>query len=236
MLKREELIGSDHIYKDLLERIISLELEPGQLISEHNVCKHYGVSRTIVRKAFSQLEQLKFIEVFPQRGSYVSHIDLDYIADLLFLRTAVEKEVLFEVFYKLSPEARHELYLKLEKNLEEQERCRDERDYFGDFPKLDAEFHKTIIDSVQRYGLFLVLNEYMLHIARWRNFDVVFENRIPRLIKEHWSIAEAIRDGNLALAQRNIGIHLDTISGIVDSATSKFADYFYYKSHKGLPH
>ena len=64
-------------------------------------------------------------------------MDLSHIADLLTLRTAVEKEVLYEIFTELGEAERSQMLKRLEANLKEQEKYRDEADYFGRFPDLE---------------------------------------------------------------------------------------------------
>ena len=117
MLDSNKTYSAEEVYKSILRRIIKLELEPGQLISENQMSIDYGVSRSVIRNAFAKLAQLKFIEVRPQRGTYVTQMDLNYISDLLMLRTAVEKEVIYEMFTKLDDSARVELVKKLDKNI-----------------------------------------------------------------------------------------------------------------------
>ena len=114
----------------------------------------------------------------------------------------------------------------LEANLKEQEKYRDDADYFGRFPDLDAEFHKIMIDSVGRSAMMCMLDSLMLHLARWRNFDVAFDNRVPQLIEEHKKIVEAIVEGNIQKAQECMGRHLETITAIADRATAKYPTYF----------
>lgn len=207
---------SDEIFEQMLNRIIQLRLEPGQLISENQMSAEYGVSRSVIRTVFTRLKQLDFIEIYPQRGTYVSLMDLSHIADLLTLRTAVEKEVLYEIFTELGEAERSQMLKRLEANLKEQEKYRDESDYFGRFPDLDAEFHKIMIDSVGRSAMMRMLDSLMLHLARWRNFDVAFDNRVPQLIEEHKKIFEAIAEGNIQKAQECMGRHLETITAIAD--------------------
>lgn len=217
---------SDEIFEQMLNRIIQLRLEPGQLISENQMSAEYGVSRSVIRTVFTRLKQLGFIEIYPQRGTYVSLMDLSHIADLLTLRTAVEKEVLYEFFTELGEAERSQMLKRLEANLKEQEKYRDEADYFGRFPDLDAEFHKIMIDSVGRSAMMCMLDSLMLHLARWRNFDVAFDNRVPQLIEEHKKIVEAIVEGNIQKAQECMGRHLETITAIADRATAKYPTYF----------
>ena len=115
---------ADQVFKQILRRIIKLKLEPGQLISENQMAKEYGVSRTVIRTVFARLQQLGFLEIYPQRGTYISLIDLHHIEDLLVLRTAVEKEVIYEMFTSLGPMEKNTLVQRLEENLDEQEKCR----------------------------------------------------------------------------------------------------------------
>ena len=61
MLDNNKIYTAEEVYKSILKRIIKLELEPGQLISENQMCIDYGVSRSIIRSAFTKLSQLKFV-------------------------------------------------------------------------------------------------------------------------------------------------------------------------------
>lgn len=222
----EQPLTSDEVFHRILKRIVNLQLAPGQRISENQMAKEYGVSRSVIRTAFARLQQLKLIAIYPQRATYVSLINLSYIADLLMLRTAVEKEVIYEMFTSLKREDRTALVKALEANLAEQEKCRDEKDYFGKFPKIDSAFHKTMIDSVGRNSLLELLSDDMLHIARWRNFDVAFDHRIPQLIEEHRAIVDAIKAGDMLLCQKRMADHLETISDISSRAIAQFPSYF----------
>ena len=80
----------------------------------------------------------------------------------------MEKEVLYEIFTELGEAKRSQMLEHLKENLKEQEKYRDEADYFGRFPELDAEFHKIMIDSVNRSAMMRMLDSLMLHLSRWR--------------------------------------------------------------------
>ncbi|MFU0833583.1 MAG: GntR family transcriptional regulator [Oscillospiraceae bacterium] len=217
---------SDEVFEQILKNIIEFKLKPGQRISENEMSAKFNVSRSIIRTAFARLQQLKFIEVYPQRGTYISLIDLNDIADLLLLRTAVEKEVIFEMFRYLKKETRINLINKLEENMAQQEKCRNEQNYYGKFPSLDSSFHMIMINSVGRKSLVERLSDAMLHIARWRNFDVEFGNRIPQLINEHRAIVDALKRDDMLLAQDKLAEHLETISEISDAAKKIYPEYF----------
>ena len=59
------------IYGILKEKIQFLEMKPGERIIEAELSEQYGVSRTPVREALKRLEEEGFVDIYPQRGTYV---------------------------------------------------------------------------------------------------------------------------------------------------------------------
>ena len=66
----------------------------------------------------------------------------------------------------------------------------------------------------------------MLHISRWRNFDVALGKRMPHLIDEHQRIVNEIKGGDFIKAQQAMADHLETISEIRDKAKEKYSQFF----------
>ena len=83
-----------------------------------------------------------------------------------------------------------------------------------------------MIDSVNRYALVIILSDIMLHISRWRNFDVKFANRIHELVEEHKNIVNGIKSNDLYKAQECMAAHLETITDIYESAIKQYPRYF----------
>ncbi len=92
--------------------------------------------------------------------------------------------------------------------------------------KLDSAFHRAIAESVERYNLIKLLEDLMLHITRWRNFDVALGKRMPHLIDEHRKIVNEIKGGDFVKAQHAMAEHLETISEIRDKAKKNYSQYF----------
>ena len=72
----QEVMSSEEIYEDLCNKIEKLVYLPGYKISENELCKQYGVSRHIIRTAISRLKERTLLTVYPQRGTFVSLIDM----------------------------------------------------------------------------------------------------------------------------------------------------------------
>ena len=216
-------ICSEEIYKDLLDKIINLEYEPGEGISENELCEKYGTTRHAIRSALAQLKEKGLVEVFPQRGTYVSLIDLKQLDDILFLRSAVEQEAL-HVLLKNSDNSilvqRLMECLKKQKNLQT-----SEKDATACY-ELDDEFHKTLLDAVGRGSVQKLYEDAYLHIRRWRNMEVSALKRIKKLPKEHQEIIDAIEKGDEAEALKCISYHIDSVSQFGEEMKQKYPQFF----------
>src|SRR3954452_13682863 len=69
-------LAAAQVFELLRERIISLELGPGTVLSRAALAEEFRVSSTPIRDALMRLETERLIEVFPQHATVVSPIDL----------------------------------------------------------------------------------------------------------------------------------------------------------------
>ena len=218
----EKMLSSDFIYSDILDRIISLKLNPGSKISENKICEDYNVSRSVIRHIFARLAQINFLTVYPQRGTYVNYIDLEYIRNALLIRLSIEKEILYRFMQK---EDKSDTITKMEENMRQQEKFYHENEYLMEFKELDEEFHNYIIMSVENNAILPLINDHLLHISRWRNVYIKSGYKLSKLIDEHKSILEAIEANDTERALRCMTNHIDTVSGIV-SLDPEYISYF----------
>ena len=218
----EKMLSSDFIYSDILDRIISLKLNPGSKISENKICEEYNVSRSVIRHIFARLAQINFLTVYPQRGTYVNYIDLEYIRNALLIRLSIEKEILYRFMQK---EDKSDTITKMKENMRQQEKFYHENEYLMEFKELDEEFHNYIIMSVENNAILPLINDHLLHISRWRNVYIKSGYKLSKRIDEHKSILEAIEANDTERALRCMTNHIDTVSGIV-SLDPEYISYF----------
>ena len=69
-------LSVDEIYQILEGEIVSLEIKPGEMLSENTLCKRFSISRTPVRSALQRLEQNRFVQIIPHKGTIVTPINL----------------------------------------------------------------------------------------------------------------------------------------------------------------
>ena len=85
------------VYNSLKHDILYLNLRPGDMISELEICKQYGISRTPARDAIKALVAEGLLEVRPHVGTFISLIDLSKVSDSVFIREVLEQAVLKEL-------------------------------------------------------------------------------------------------------------------------------------------
>src|SRR3954447_17115476 len=86
-------LAAAQVFELLRERIISLELVPGTVLSRSALAEEFRLSSTPIRDALMRLEAERLVEVFPQHATVVSPIDLSLARQAHFLRRSVELEV-----------------------------------------------------------------------------------------------------------------------------------------------
>lgn len=155
--------GRQYAYRVLYQGIMSLQLPPGAVISDAELSQSLEISRTPIREAIVSLQEAKLVEVFPQKASIVSRIDLDAIEEGVFLRYHAERAVFREAVAKADGAA----IARLRSNLQEQEACLKSGDICGFFAK-DNRFHKELYLTAGRPWVWATVGRIVTHHDRVR--------------------------------------------------------------------
>lgn len=137
-----EQLHPEDIYQTLEYEIVTLKIKPGETISENQLCKRFGISRTPVRAALQRLEQNGFVQIIPCKGTIVTPINLDIADQIVYQRTAVESTVLRDFIQVCSPKEYIEIKHKYDL-LEEMAQTMTDPDNvdINAFLTLDLEMH-----------------------------------------------------------------------------------------------
>ena len=66
---------TDQAYQELEERIVTLQLQPGEVLSETALSEQLGIGRTPIREALQRLAREGLILILPRKGILVSEIN-----------------------------------------------------------------------------------------------------------------------------------------------------------------
>ncbi len=216
-------MSSKDIYEDICNKIENLEYMPGDKLSENELASQYGVSRHIIRGALSSLKNRRLVEVYPQRGTFVSLIDTEYISDILYLRESVEQEAVTRILEKGDVDA---IVAKMRRIGDAQSKLEEGPGYLVEFYELDNLFHEVLLSAVGRpHVMDLIANPY-IHIRRWRNYEVRTPERMKEILAEHSKIADAIEKKDAKAAREILHQHLDTATRYSKPLKEAEAQYF----------
>lgn len=82
---------SNAAYRLLEEKIVTLELAPGSVLSEIALSKMLGIGRTPVREALQRLAREGLINILPRRGILVSEVNIKSQIRMLEVRREIER-------------------------------------------------------------------------------------------------------------------------------------------------
>jgi DNA-binding GntR family transcriptional regulator len=86
-----ELSYTDRAYHEIEERIVTLSLAPGSVLSEQSLANDLKIGRTPIREALQRLARDGLVTVLPRRGILVSAINLETQLKLLEVRRELER-------------------------------------------------------------------------------------------------------------------------------------------------
>ena len=221
--KSRQISTSEKIVDDLLNKIVNLKYVPGELISEGDLCTAYDTTRHTVRGALAVLKERGFVDVYPQRGTFVSLIDLEFIHDVLYLREAIEQESIRRIIDK---GGNVKLIFDLRACLQKQKAIEDVKADPNVFYKLDDEFHDLLLSAVGRPRLPLLYADAFMHVRRWRNMEVGTLERISDLPQEHEEIISAIERADAEGARTIIHHHIDSVTRYGTAMKKKYPEFF----------
>ena len=164
------------VYETLRRRLLTLELPPGAALSENELATAMGVSRTPVRESLILLAEEGLVEVYPQVGSFVSRVDAKSVADVQFLREAIELASLQDI----PPDPDLDLIEEVRANLDRQLAPNiDLEDFFA----LDEAFHHGLLRLGGHASVWLTLLSAKGHLDRARRLGL-HDAKSPRMFAD----------------------------------------------------
>lgn len=217
--------AASQIFGFVRDAIISMELSPGQMISETALAQQFGVSRTPVREALIQLSNIGFVEVLPQRGTYVTKFSMEKILEARFIREALEVAVVTQLAASTNEELRLEAVTACEKIIEDQKIAATDDDALT-FQNLDDDFHQTLASFTQYPRVASLIEGEKAHMDRVRNLSLHVSGQYKRVLSQHTAIIKAIKAGSAEKSAAAMSVHLKDVYNILEVIPQEHPEYF----------
>jgi len=209
MINRQTL--SDQIRDALLERILSNAYQQGDRLVESQIAKEFGVSQAPVREALRDLSAMRFVEQEAFKGSRVRRISKHEIAQIYPVRAALEELAgrLAAAQFKGNTDLLESIYQRMMQAAES--------DDVRALTRLDAQFHRTIIEAADNSVLTTTWESLM--IESW-TFVTAFkvaltDTKLMSVVEMHRPLIEALHAGDAEVVARRLKDHVSDFADVL---------------------
>lgn len=210
-------------YRILRNRIINLDLKPGEALNVSELAEEMGMSRTPVREAIIMLDIAKLVVVRPQSGTFVAPIVLEIAEMEQFARFTLEKEMIHLVCQTMTAvnESRYAENLRLyEFYLNSQAPDREEK-----LMDVDNDFHRIAFLINGKENHFTRMQSSLQHIERLRVLSLL-AIKDDQVYGDHQQIAGALLKRDAAMAEYWLEKHMNRYQEHLPQNKKKFPQYF----------
>ncbi len=209
------------VYLALRRDILNWRLLPGRRLSEKDIAGRMNISKTPVREAFIKLQDEGLLEIRPQRGTYVSLMDMEQIEEVRFTRFCVESTVL-SLFISSSPDEK--ILSSMDSILDTQEQTIAGRDVDG-FVESDDSFHREFFLACGKARTWSFIDHFSPQYKRLRYLSLQNYLDFGKVLAEHRAILSACRRRDSNDALHWLSMHLNKILGESERLREKFPAY-----------
>lgn len=182
-------------YETIRERLVMLDIRPGEPINDDRLAADLGLGRTPVREALKHLEQERLVIAYPRRGTFATAVDMTDLADISEIRKRLEPTAAARAARTASTQARARLGA-----LAEEIAAIGDGDDPREVLRRDVHVHREIYRASGNPHLEQILVSLDGHATRiW----CLFLDRLPDVashVREHVGLLEAIIAGDEAAA------------------------------------
>jgi DNA-binding GntR family transcriptional regulator len=178
--------------------IVDGELQLGEQVSEAQLARRLGVSKTPVREALMRLAADGLVEVHPQRGTFVFRLEARQVSQLCRYRATIETAALREAMASRRTSLARELAARV-KAMARAHRAKDA----SALAALDMDFHWQLLAHCD--------NPY-LHagygVIRWQLLAMRHRAPISNSVPSHQVLVEAVQADDVERACTLLSAHV----------------------------
>jgi DNA-binding GntR family transcriptional regulator len=220
-LDNNKVTLADIAYRRLEEQIVTLQLAPGQVLSESMLVENLGIGRTPIREALQQLAREGLVVIMPRRGVVVSEVNIQQQLELLKVRRELER-LIVKLAAKRQTDTERERFFEIAKGMRQAAKSKDD----VAFMRLDREFNlllsKTSRNEFAQGAMSLThgLSRRFWYIHYKQVLD------LPLCAKLHAQLAEAVASGKVNDAAKAADSLIDYIEEFTRASLDNPIDHF----------
>ncbi|CAM1380063.1 HTH-type transcriptional repressor RspR [Fretibacterium fastidiosum] len=210
MDRPQAVTAADQAYRELRRRILLRQYAAGERLSEAELARQAGVSRTPVREALHRLGEEGFVVVVPNQGVWVANPTPEGMEQAYEVREVLECKAVAKAAANVTPL----LIARLEAKVAEEESIIQNRD-IDRYMTVNTDFHMTLamgsgngvmVDFIRR--ILMITGVYMAF------FDPFFDETT---LEEHRRIVRVVStgdvEGSVAVMREHIRLRVPDAEG-----------------------
>ncbi len=213
---------AERVHAQLRSDILHARLRPGEALSENSLAASLDVSRTPVREAVQRLAREGLVQVLPQRGSYVALLSIRRIRDALFVREAVETEIVRRIL--VAPDNPAGIGA-LVASIERQAQALAGGDLEATM-RADEDFHRSLLHSCSLDGVWPIVAQARDMHQRTRAIAVPELQSGEQALADHRAIVACLRQRDPQPALQAMSNHLQRNHTLTLRVAALHPDYF----------
>jgi DNA-binding GntR family transcriptional regulator len=193
----------EQAYRTIKDKIVSLQIKPGQRIFEADLGKELGIGRTPVREALLMLENEKLVECNDKQGYIVRKLSREEAYDFFAIRQVIEDFAIPLIVKGLTDDTIKEL----EQNIEKVKRYVKNND-FANIIRYETEFHEILYRAANS-TVFIELISGIVDKFQWlRGIALSAPAGVQQSLDEHIKILNAYKARDISEIRRLTKQHI----------------------------
>ncbi|HMR32131.1 MAG TPA: GntR family transcriptional regulator [Geminicoccaceae bacterium] len=196
-------------YERFKAGLFAERIQPGQFLSQKELCEVLDVPLGPMREALKRLEAEQLVELVPQRGVRIAMVDRKLVHDAFQIRRFLELEACRDYALNGDREALDSLKRATIEVLEQAERRQDDA-FFDETMEVDWRLHNLLIDALDNR---IVAEVHRVNSDKIRLIRLNLRFTAPRVrpaMEEHLAVIEALIARNADAAAAALDHHLRT--------------------------
>lgn len=211
------------VYDLLWKRIIEQKIQPGEKLSDLQLSKDLGTSRTPVREALYRLVQDGIVQNQALRGFYLTTFSSKDVKEIYDLRMALE---VLAVRLALPNLTQQDLD-RSQSNLDEVKQLLGANDERGQkkFLEIDREFHQLLVLRSENGRLEASLESLHAQIKVFQLYGIHLKNVVNLSLEHHQAIVSALFSRDEKAAAKAMERHIQEVKAhvLTDFISVRFA-------------
>jgi DNA-binding GntR family transcriptional regulator len=208
------------VYEVLREKILTVQLEPGESINERWLADWLGVSRTPIREAINRLSANGLIAIVPNVGTSVSLINASKVREFSLVRSSLESLIIRHAAARFDDDGDRVL-----RDLVDRQIGTLKGPDLIENIAVDTEFHRAIARISGMTATWSILQHVMDEILRVRHLSVRVQQALRDAIDAHLAIVDALVARDPDRCERAMKAHLDASFKHVVAALAQHPGY-----------